>query len=79
MEEKRIRRLLDQLCVELGFCLPPLEIERLCNNPPHGVVEFAEAVWVAEGFELPPDKSGLFRQVRDRVAAAFCSGEYDAP
>jgi hypothetical protein len=38
------------LCIEHGFCLPPMEIERLVASPPTSVTEFTEAALVAEGY-----------------------------
>ena len=34
LSESRTLRLLEELCVELGFCLPEREQERLTNDPP---------------------------------------------
>jgi hypothetical protein len=50
LEPAKVRALLSQLCVKLGFCLPPLEIERLATSPPEDSDEFTEAVLVAEGY-----------------------------
>jgi hypothetical protein len=71
-----VKALLEQLCLDLGFCLPPSEAARLCASPPRTVLDFTEAVFRAEGL-LPPEVADrrLFRQVRDRVANAFRSSE----
>jgi hypothetical protein len=67
-------RLLEALCVKLGFCLPPEERRRLQNEPPGDVKEFTDAVFAAEG--LNPDLADrhLYRQVRTMVQEAFAGG-----
>ncbi|MGW0432870.1 hypothetical protein ACWDV4_10035 [Micromonospora sp. NPDC003197] len=62
-----VQPLLRELCVKLGFCLPPDEIHRLCESPPGDVDSFTDAVFQAEGMG---DKSypDLRRQVRKVVA-----------
>ena len=66
-----VASLLSTLCVRLGFCLPPVESERLCRVVPESIDAFTDAVFTAEG--LPPDTADrhLYRQVRSLVAAAF--------
>jgi hypothetical protein len=77
--ERRTRQLLNDLCVELGFCLPPEDVERLASAPPADVVTFTDAVFSAEG--LPPETADrhLYRQVRDLVAAAFRETDGGSP
>jgi hypothetical protein len=71
MDSTEIRQLLYELCVDLGFCLPPAEQSQLEKNPPDDADSFARAVFVAEG--LNPDHAGrhLYRQVRNRVVDAM--------
>lgn len=69
--EKDLRRLLDHLCVQFGFCLPPEDNRRLIRTPPADAESFTDEVFVADGFEprsAPPD---LYRQVLDLVTAAY--------
>src|SRR5512142_3427096 len=47
--EPGVRQLLDELCIKLGFCLPPDENRRLIESPPRDVDAFTDAVFVAEG------------------------------
>ena len=47
----RVRALLYELCVDLGFCLPPAGQQRLESNPPADVDEFTEAVFREEGMD----------------------------
>lgn len=75
LSERRVRWLLGELCVRLGFCLPAEEVERLVANPPEGVESFAEAVIRAEGLEPESMDRGVYRAVRECVAAGFRRGE----
>jgi len=70
-----VRPLLDKLCVDLGFCLPPAESEKLIVDPPQTVLEFANAVLLAEGLAPEVADRHLFRQVRDYVSQAFQRSE----
>ena len=64
-------RVLSKLCVDLGFCLPPLAQERLARDPPTDVRAFTDAVFSAEGLDPDTADRHLYRQVRDVVALAF--------
>ena len=66
----RVERLLDQLCTELGFCLPASQYARLEKMLPMSVDAFTDAVFWVEGLE-PQAKTELRRQVRERVASRF--------
>jgi hypothetical protein len=64
--EIAVQQLLDELCVKLGFCLPPDTQRRLRESPPLDVDSFTDAVFEAEG--LDPVLDGRLRgQVRERV------------
>lgn len=69
--ERQTRQLLDSLCIKLGFCLPPDDIEHLASDPPTDVLAFTDAVFVAEGLSPETADRHLYRQVRNMVAAAF--------
>jgi hypothetical protein len=60
--ESEVRRLLDDLCVELGFCLPSDERDTLQRNPPRDLDAFTDAVFAAE--EMDP---GLYKGLRQAV------------
>lgn len=61
-----VRQLLYELCVDLGFCLPPQEQQRLQEAPPGDADGFTDAVFRAEG--MHPGRHGqLRRQVRETV------------
>ncbi|KAA8888545.1 hypothetical protein F3087_16230 [Nocardia colli] len=62
--------LLDSLCVDHGFCLPPDERNRFCTSPPSDVDSFTDAVFVAEGMDPHGDKH-LRALVRQKVIRAF--------
>ena len=71
MKRSATELLLDRLCTELGFCLPPTERARLEASPPTSVQAFTDAVFVAEGIDPELADKHLWRQVRDRMAEHF--------
>ncbi len=64
-------RLLEDLCVRLGYCLPPEDQQRIINDPPASVDGFTDAVVVAEGFDPDLMATEQRQQVHRLVAAAF--------
>ena len=50
LEPDEVRGLLSRLCIKYGFCLSPIEIEKLAVSPPTDIDEFTEAALVAEGY-----------------------------
>ncbi len=78
MKKTRIEWLMEDLCVQYGFCLPPAEYTRLISSPPPTIDAFTDAVFVAEGLDpLFADKR-LRRHVRDRVRKYFETDETHA-
>jgi hypothetical protein len=77
LSEFEAHRLLEDLCIKLGFCLPPEEQSKLRQDPPDGVRAFTDAVLLAEGFDVELVDRHLYRQVRDMIAAAFERSGYD--
>jgi len=84
LAEDEVQRLLDDLCVRLGFCLPPDAQINLRRRPPESVSAFAEAVIRAEGLEpnqLPRELrrtiAGLIEDAFQRSAAVDGSSESD--
>jgi hypothetical protein len=63
----RVQRLLDELCTDLGFCLPASEQIRLCSAPPLESDAFTDAVFIAEGMD-PSLHKQLRRTVRAKIA-----------
>ncbi len=71
MKRTRTERLLDDLCTDLGFCLPPEKYAQLSGSPPRTVKTFTDAVFIAEGLNPEVADKHLWRQVRDRVTEYF--------
>jgi hypothetical protein len=70
LSSSQVAALLDELCVDYGFCLPPHEKERLKTEPPSEVDAFTDAVFGAEGMD-PWRDLHLRSLVKKRVAKAF--------
>jgi hypothetical protein len=68
MEAKETARLLEELCVKLGFCLPPNDSERLIESPPTTVDSFTDEVLRSEGMDPVTTATDLRKQVRAVVA-----------
>ncbi len=66
-----VESLLYELCVDLGFCLPPDAQVRLRDSPPRDVDAFTDAVLIAERLDPLYVDKGLRRAVRDMVARHF--------
>jgi hypothetical protein len=64
--EADVQRLLDTLCVEVGFCLPPVEQRHLRASWSLDAGAFTDAVFDADGMDPRLDPV-LYRQVRSRV------------
>ena len=71
LDPAEVGPLLDELCVRLGFCLPPNAREELQRAPPGDVESFTRAVFLSEGLEPDLVSRHLHRQVRAMVEAAF--------
>ncbi|WP_326690778.1 hypothetical protein OIE63_29040 [Streptomyces sp. NBC_01795] len=66
--EADVQRLLYELCVDLGFCLPPQEQRRLREAPPADADSFTDAVFEAEGMDPGlPEHEQLRQRVRESV------------
>lgn len=65
---KAVESLLERLCVEFGFSLPPHEWDAIVANPPQGVEAFARRVWEAEGRDAPRAGDPLFLRLCKAVA-----------
>lgn len=69
--ENWIRKILNDVCVELGFCLSPTERARLEATPPRSVDSFTDAIFLSEGLDPRLAEGELRRQVRTHVALHF--------
>jgi hypothetical protein len=70
-KSSEIDKLLCKLCVDLGFCLPPDECDKLGSKPPSTPDAFTKAVFLAEGLDWNLASDNLFKKVRGYVAEAF--------
>lgn len=76
LSSPQVETLLHELCVVLGFCLPPDEQARLRDSPPTEVDAFTDTVIRAEGLDPYADLPlHLRRDVRARVAEHFRKAE----
>jgi len=64
-------RLLNDLYVRLGYCLPLEGRQRIIADPPTSVDAFTDAVVAAEGLDPVLMPTEQRQQVRRMVAAAF--------
>jgi hypothetical protein len=64
-------KLLNDLCVQLGYCLPQDDQQRITSDLPQSVDAFTDAVVEAEGFDPVLMATEQRHQVRRMVAAAF--------
>lgn len=71
LSNEEVFYLLKDLCVRLGFCLPPDKQKEIESNPPSDIDDFTCAVFVAEGMDPATAGRRLYRGVRALVAAAF--------
>ena len=74
LSEHEVRQVLDTLCIDLGFCLPPETQQALIADPPTDVRAFADAVFIGEGLDPSTSARHLYRQVRDMIADSFRRG-----
>ena len=75
LSHDQVSRLLDELCVRLGFCLPPADTVRIQQEPPLDARDFANAVFLAEGMDPEASDLHLWRQVRDVIQVHFARAE----
>lgn len=71
LNAKEIEYLLDTLCREMGFCLPPDDQNRLQENPPNEVKAFTDEIFFAEGLDPQYVRRDLYRAVMAKVTEAF--------
>ncbi|MGO4749450.1 hypothetical protein AB4212_12625 [Streptomyces sp. 2MCAF27] len=67
LSSDEVYALLYELCVDLGFCLPPHDIRRLREAPPADVDKFTDAVFKAEGLDPSGEDGWLRPRVREVV------------
>jgi len=62
--------LLNDLCVDLGFCLPKFEVEKIVNHKNYEADQFVEDVFIAEGLSIY-ENLNLTRQVKRKFTDKF--------
>ena len=70
LSTKEREKLLGDLCVILGFCLPQEGYDALHENPPTELSDFVDAVFRHEGLDPETADLRLKRQVRDMIVKA---------
>jgi len=71
LDRDQVEKLLVILCERFGFCLPPMEQERIIGNPPLTVNDFTDAVLLGDGIDPAIADKKLVEAVRALVAGAF--------
>jgi len=61
--EAELEQLLDQICVELGFCLPHKVKSRLIKVPPKTSEKFTQSVIKAEGLNIDALDKSLYKSL----------------
>jgi hypothetical protein len=79
LDSKQVNDLLYELCVQLGFCIPPDDAMRLAESPPEDVRSFVDAVIAAEGLDPATYDRRIYRKVRDMVAEVFQAAADEHP
>ena len=69
--EKELVILLEWLCREWGFCIPPDDRFRIARSSRLEAGEFAIDVLRAEGFEQPEHESQWIRRIKARFVEHF--------
>ena len=64
--QRLVETVLLELCVQMGFCLPPDGHARMLDMPTGDLDVFVDAIFAAQGLEEPYDRD-LWRGVRDQV------------
>ena len=75
LDDTDAEKLLDHLCLKLGFCLDPEKKQSLMLDLPQDVDSFTDAVFRAEGLNPETVDKHLYRQVKAEVLAAFRRAE----
>ena len=70
ISESELRRLLDALCIDWGFCISPKAADEIARGMTITAEEFAKAVLEAE--EMNPEyEQKWFRRITDRFIEEF--------
>ncbi len=66
-----VEKLLNDLCIDLGYCLPPKAYEKIVNNPPTDPKSFSKIVMDLEG--AGTNDRIMFQSVFECVCKVFLS------
>ncbi len=73
--DQEINNLLGELCVEMGFCLPPKEQDRIASLGSWEAESFAKDVVSSEGLN-PEYEAKHVRNIRNKFIEIFGSNVY---
>lgn len=68
--ENDVKQLLDWLCIQWGFCIPPKAAQDICQRSELTADEFANLVLLAEEMDPEAEKE-WFCKIRDRFIEQF--------
>jgi hypothetical protein len=64
-------RLLSNLCIRWGWCIPPDAAQKLVDFPPGTAHEFTDAIVIAEGLDPATTDRHSYRKLYTIVNAAY--------
>lgn len=73
--DRKIENLLDELCVQQGFCLSLKERDRIASQGAWEADSFARDIITSEGLN-PEYETRHFRDIRNKFIEVFGSAEY---
>ena len=68
--ENEIKSLLDELCIELGFCLPPEAIDKITSKRRFEADQFTREVILAEGMNPELEKQH-FKSIKRKFTERY--------
>ena len=68
--QSELKILLDELCIELGFCLPPDAIRNILEKTNISAEEFTQFVLLGEGMK-PEIEIQHFRTIKNKFTSKF--------
>ncbi|MEZ9199715.1 hypothetical protein [Shewanella sp. 10N.286.54.B9] len=70
--ETELEQLLDQICVDLGFFLPPLIKSRLIKFPPKTAEKCVKVIIESEGLNIDVLDKALYKKLFIKVDSVYC-------
>ena len=68
--QNELEQLLNNLCTEWGFCIPPIEADKIIKKQKISAEQFAFSVLKAEGFN-PENEIEWKRKIKNKFIEAF--------